>query len=90
MASPRARLAGAKVGSPAAPVGARHEQSDPRWSRLDPGCVADLKGLFRDMWIINEDTRRIAVDAITQRILQPETAAGIRRFVEDARPPWQK
>ncbi|MCW5735077.1 MAG: enoyl-CoA hydratase/isomerase family protein [Enhydrobacter sp.] len=61
-----------------------------RAARVDPGCVADLKGMFRDMWIVNEDTRRLTVDAITKRILQPETAAGIRRFVQDARPPWRK
>ncbi len=41
------------------------------------------------MWIINEDTRRVTVDAISRRILQPETAAGIRRFVQDATPPWR-
>ena len=61
-----------------------------RAARVEPDCVADLKGLFRDMWIINEDTRRIAVDAITRRILQPGTADKIRSFVQDARPPWQK
>jgi polyketide biosynthesis enoyl-CoA hydratase PksH len=61
-----------------------------RAARVEPGCVADLKRLFRDMWIINEDTRRIAVDAITRRILEPGTADKIRSFVQDARPPWQK
>ncbi len=61
-----------------------------RAARVEPGCVADLKGLFRDMWIVNEDTRRLAVEAITRRILQPETAAGIRRFVQEASPPWRK
>lgn len=61
-----------------------------RAARVEPGCVADLKGLFRDMWIINEETRRLTVEAIARRILQPETAASIRRFVQDTRPPWQK
>lgn len=58
-----------------------------RAARIEPGCVADLKRLFRDMWIINEDTRRIAVDAITGRILQPGTADRIRSFVRDVRSP---
>jgi polyketide biosynthesis enoyl-CoA hydratase PksH len=61
-----------------------------RAARIEPGCVADLKGLFRDMWIINDETRRVAVDAISRRILQPQTADAIRRFIQDARPPWQK
>ena len=61
-----------------------------RAARVEPDCVADLKRLFRDMWIVNDDTRRIAVDAITRRILQPGVADKIRGFVQDTGPPWQK
>ena len=42
------------------------------------------------MWIINDDTKRVAVDAISRQIMRPETMDGIRRFVTDASPPWRK
>ncbi len=61
-----------------------------RAARVQPSCVAELKGLFREMWIINEDTKRAAVDAISRQIMRPETMDGIRRFVTDASPPWRK
>ncbi|MGE0415780.1 MAG: enoyl-CoA hydratase-related protein [Acetobacteraceae bacterium] len=60
-----------------------------RAARVQPDCAAALKGMFRDMWIINEETRRLAVEAISRQILRPETVAGIRRFVQDASPPWR-
>jgi polyketide biosynthesis enoyl-CoA hydratase PksH len=60
-----------------------------RAARVRPDCLRALKGMFRDMWIINEDTRRIAVEAISRELLRPETAEGIRRFMQDASPPWR-
>ncbi|WGF87506.1 enoyl-CoA hydratase-related protein [Marinivivus vitaminiproducens] len=60
-----------------------------RVARLDPGCVAELKGLFRDMWIVNDETRRLAVEAITRRILEPKTALAIQDFMQQADPSWR-
>ena len=57
-----------------------------RAARVPPHCVRDLKGLFREMWIINEDTRRRAVDVSVEQIMRPETHDSIRRFVQGTRP----
>jgi polyketide biosynthesis enoyl-CoA hydratase PksH len=60
-----------------------------RASRLRPDCVAALKGLFRDIGMINAETRRVAVDAISGQIMRPETTKAIRRFMQDQSPPWK-
>lgn len=57
-----------------------------RAARVPPHCVRDLKGLFREMWIINDETRRLVVDASVEQILRPETHDSIRRFVQGMRP----
>lgn len=56
-----------------------------RAARVPQGRVADLKGMFREMWIINEATRKAAIDASVAQILRPETQDSIRRFVEGLR-----
>lgn len=61
-----------------------------RAARVRPDTVAALKGLFREMSLINDETRRVAVDAISRQIMQPETMELIRRFVQDASPPWKR
>ncbi len=53
-----------------------------RAARVEPDCVAALKGMFREMWIVNEGTREVATEAIRRRIMRPQTRAAIRRFVE--------
>lgn len=57
-----------------------------RAARVPPHCVRDLKGLFREMWIINDETRRRAVDVSVEQIMRPETHDSIRRFVQGMRP----
>ena len=57
-----------------------------RAARVPPHCVRDLKGLFREMWIINDETRRRAVDVSVEQIMRPETHDSIRRFVQGTRP----
>ncbi len=57
-----------------------------RAARVPPHCVRDLKGLFREMWIINDETRRRAVDVSVEQIMRPETHDSIRRFVHGTRP----
>ncbi|MGE4048574.1 MAG: enoyl-CoA hydratase-related protein [Acetobacteraceae bacterium] len=57
-----------------------------RAARVPPGCVADLKGLFREMWILNDATRHCAIEASVRQISRPETHDSIRRFVQGTRP----
>lgn len=57
-----------------------------RAARVPSHCVRDLKGLFREMWIINDETRRRVVDVSVEQIMRPETHDSIRRFVQGMRP----
>lgn len=53
-----------------------------RVARVEPDCVGALKGLFRDLWIVDEATRKVTTEAIRRQIMSPSTQAAIRRFVE--------
>lgn len=53
-----------------------------RVARVEPDCVGALKGLFRELWIVDEATRKVTSEAIRRQIMAPSTQAAIRRFVE--------
>jgi polyketide biosynthesis enoyl-CoA hydratase PksH len=61
-----------------------------RVARVDPDCVSALKGLFRELWIVNEGTRRVTAEAISRQILRPETQASIRDFIGQSGASWKK
>ncbi|ATQ70578.1 MULTISPECIES: enoyl-CoA hydratase/isomerase family protein [Methylosinus] len=61
-----------------------------RAARVDPDCVSALKGLFRELWIVNEETRRVTAEAISRQILRPQTQEAIRGFLGQSSPPWKK
>lgn len=60
----------------------------PRMARVSPAAVRRLKAYMRELWIIDERTRALAVGTIAELLQQPKTRESIRRFVSEGVAPW--
>lgn len=61
-----------------------------RLTRLETSTILDLKDYMSKLWIINEETQRIAVDKITSLVTSDKVQNNIRNFVENGKFPWNK
>jgi polyketide biosynthesis enoyl-CoA hydratase PksH len=61
----------------------------PRVARMSPAAIGRLKKYMNDLWIIREETRHLAVNAISRLLGNQETQTKIRRFVSEGALPWQ-
>lgn len=61
----------------------------PRLARVSPEAVRRLKAYMRELWIIQDRTRDLAVGTIAGLLNQPQTQESIRRFVSEGVLPWQ-
>ncbi|MEK3904688.1 enoyl-CoA hydratase-related protein [Paenibacillus sp. FSL R7-0179] len=61
-----------------------------RISRISPQTVREIKGYFREMWIINERMEKAAVAEIDKLTASPEVRENIQNYVRYQRFPWEK
>ncbi|MGB3466373.1 MAG: enoyl-CoA hydratase/isomerase [Cyclobacteriaceae bacterium] len=61
-----------------------------RLTRLQPATISTLKNYMNKLWIIDEDTRKLAVDQISNLVNSPLVRSNIRNFVEKGKFPWDK
>ncbi len=61
-----------------------------RFIRLDEQTVRDLKHYLRKLWIINEETEKVAIQELSRLIHEPRVQENIKRFVEHGTFPWEK
>jgi polyketide biosynthesis enoyl-CoA hydratase PksH len=61
-----------------------------RLTRLEPGVIKDIKNYSSQLWIINEQTKKIAADKFTSMISSETVQNNIKNFVQDGKFPWDK
>jgi len=61
-----------------------------RLTRLDPRTIADLKDYMSKLWIVNQETQKIAVDKLVSLVNSDNVKTNIRNYVEEGRFPWDK
>lgn len=61
-----------------------------RISRITPQTVKEIKGYFRQMWIINETMEHAAVAEIDKLTASAEVRENIQNYVRYKRFPWEK
>lgn len=59
-----------------------------RLVRLDTNVIKDLKNYTSQLWIINEETKKIAVDKFTAMISSEKVQNNIKNYVRDGKFPW--
>lgn len=61
-----------------------------RLTRLDPKTIKTLKNYMSKLWIIDETTKRVAVNEITTLMNSEVVKSNIKNFVEKGIFPWDK
>ncbi|WP_103865518.1 enoyl-CoA hydratase/isomerase [Aquimarina sp. I32.4] len=61
-----------------------------RLLRLESSTVLDLKDYMSKLWIISDDTQKLAVDKITSLVESEKVQSNIKNFVENGKFPWDK
>ena len=60
-----------------------------RLSKIDPETISKAKSYFRKLWLINEDTEKLAIDTLTSLRKEPLVQKNIKNYVEKGILPWQ-
>ncbi len=60
-----------------------------RLTRLDTQTIMDLKAYMSKLWIIHDETQKLAVDKITTLLHSERVQCNITNFVEHNKFPWQ-
>ncbi len=61
-----------------------------RLTRLETDTIKDLKEYISKLWIINEQTQKLAVDKITSLIGSEKVQSNIKNFIQNGKFPWDK
>lgn len=61
-----------------------------RLTRLEPAAVRELKEYMSALWIINEETQKIAVNKIKNLMRSETVQSNILNFVNNGKFPWDK
>lgn len=61
-----------------------------RLAKLDPGTVGELKEYMSRLWIIREDTRKLATDKLASLMASGKVQSNIRNFVQHKQLPWDR
>lgn len=61
-----------------------------RLIRLDTGTIKNLKNYASQLWIINEQTKKIATDKFTAMLSSETVKDNIKKFVREGRLPWER
>ena len=58
--------------------------------RVKSNTVGEAKQFFRQMWMIDENKEKIAMEELTKLVAQPEVINNITNFVQHQKFPWEK
>jgi polyketide biosynthesis enoyl-CoA hydratase PksH len=58
--------------------------------RLDTATIMDLKSYMSKLWIINTQTRELAVDKLSSLMRSEKVQSNIKNFVTNGKFPWDK
>jgi polyketide biosynthesis enoyl-CoA hydratase PksH len=61
-----------------------------RLTRLEPDAIKGLKSYMSQLWIMNEETQRLAVDKITSLLNTDKVRSNIENFAKSGRFPWER
>lgn len=61
-----------------------------RLTRLESSTVLDLKDYMSKLWIINEQTKKLAVAKITSLVESEKVKCNVKNFIENKKFPWEK
>lgn len=61
-----------------------------RLTKLDPCTVRELKEYMSRLWIIREDTRKLATDKLASLMASEKVQSNIRNFVQHKQLPWDR
>jgi polyketide biosynthesis enoyl-CoA hydratase PksH len=61
-----------------------------RLTKLNPGTVGDLKEYMSRLWIIREETRKLATDKLASLMASEKVQSNIRNFVQNKQLPWDR
>jgi polyketide biosynthesis enoyl-CoA hydratase PksH len=61
-----------------------------RLTRLDTNTIKDLKDYMSKLWILNDQTQKLAVDKITSLVNSEKVRSNIKNFVQHGKFPWDK
>lgn len=61
-----------------------------RLIRLETSTVLDLKIYISKLWIISDETQRLAVDKITSLVKSERVQHNIKNFIQNGKLPWDK
>ena len=61
-----------------------------RLTRLETNTIFDLKNYMAKLWILNDETQKLAVDKITTLVSSDKVKSNIKNFVERGVFPWSK
>lgn len=61
-----------------------------RLIRLESSTVLDLKDYMSKLWIINDNTQKLAVGKITSLIESEKVKCNVKNFVQNKKFPWDK
>lgn len=61
-----------------------------RLTRVEPATIKDLKDYMSKLWIIDEETRRLAVNKISSLVRSDKVQFNIRNFTQNGKLPWDK
>lgn len=61
-----------------------------RLVRLEPDTIYDIKDYMSRLWIINNETRTLAVDKITSLVTSEKVQTNIENFIKKGKFPWDK
>lgn len=61
-----------------------------RLTKLNAGTVGDLKDYMSRLWIIREDTRKLATHKLDSLMASEKVQSNIRNFVQNKKLPWDR
>lgn len=61
-----------------------------RLTKLNSGTVRELKEYMSRLWIIKEDTRKLATDKLASLMASEKVQSNIKNFVQNKKLPWDR